>query len=35
MRERVESSGGRLTIDSEAGRFRVRAEFNPLRAVVT
>jgi signal transduction histidine kinase len=35
MRERVESSGGRLTIDSGDGRFRVRAEFSPLGAVVT
>lgn len=29
MRERVESSRGRLTIDNEGGRFRVRAEFDP------
>lgn len=29
MRERVESSRGRLTIDSDGGRFRVRAEFSP------
>jgi signal transduction histidine kinase len=35
MRERVESSGGRLTIDRDAGRFRVRAEFSPVRAVVS
>jgi signal transduction histidine kinase len=35
MRERVESSGGRLTIDSDDGRFRVRAEFSPIGAVVT
>jgi signal transduction histidine kinase len=35
MRERVESSGGRLTIDSDDGRFRVRAEFSPMGAVVT
>jgi signal transduction histidine kinase len=35
MRERVESSGGRLTIDRDAGRFRVRAEFSPVGAVVT
>ena len=34
MRERVESSRGRLTIDSEDGRFRVRAEFSPLGDVV-
>jgi signal transduction histidine kinase len=34
MRERVESSSGRLTIDSAGGRFRVRAEFSPLGAVV-
>lgn len=29
MRERVESSSGRLTIDSDDGRFRVHAEFSP------
>jgi signal transduction histidine kinase len=34
MRERVESSSGRLTIDSDGGRFRVRAEFSPLGALV-
>ncbi|WP_406164606.1 sensor histidine kinase [Streptomyces sp. NBC_00996] len=34
MRERVESSSGRLTIDSHDGRFRVHAEFSPLGAVV-
>jgi signal transduction histidine kinase len=34
MRERVESSGGRLTIDNTDGRFLVRAEFSPLGAVV-
>ncbi|MET8633444.1 sensor histidine kinase [Streptomyces sp. NPDC004096] len=34
MRERVESSSGRLTIDSHNGRFRVHAEFSPLGAVV-
>lgn len=34
MRERVESSNGRLTIDSHDGRFRVHAEFSPLGAVV-
>lgn len=30
MRERVESSSGRLTIDRDGGRFRVRAEFGLL-----
>jgi signal transduction histidine kinase len=35
MRERVESSGGRLTIDRDGGRFRVSAEFSPVGAVVT
>ncbi|MFF7928444.1 sensor histidine kinase [Streptomyces mirabilis] len=34
MRERVESSSGRLTIGSDDGRFRVHAEFSPLGAVV-
>lgn len=34
MRERVESSSGRLTIDRDGGRFRVRAEFSPLGAVL-
>ncbi|MDL2079062.1 histidine kinase [Streptomyces sp. GXMU-J15] len=34
MRERVESSHGRLTIDTHDGRFRVRAEFSPLGAAV-
>ncbi|MGW2718897.1 sensor histidine kinase [Streptomyces sp. NPDC001492] len=34
MRERVESSSGRLTIDSGDGRFRVHAEFSPLGAAV-
>lgn len=34
MRERVESSGGRLTIDGDGGRFRVRAEFSPSGGVV-
>ncbi|CCK25580.1 integral membrane sensor signal transduction histidine kinase [Streptomyces davaonensis JCM 4913] len=34
MRERVESSHGRLTIDSDHGRFRVHAEFSPLGAAV-
>ncbi|MET8809238.1 histidine kinase [Streptomyces sp. NPDC004546] len=34
MRERVESSNGRLTIDSDDGRFRVHAEFSPLGAAV-
>ncbi|MDH6605245.1 signal transduction histidine kinase [Streptomyces sp. SAI-208] len=34
MRERVESSNGRLRIDSHDGLFRVRAEFSLLGAVV-
>ena len=34
MRERVESSNGRLTIDGDGGRFRVRAQFSPLGAVL-
>ncbi|MET7567015.1 histidine kinase [Streptomyces sp. NPDC005492] len=34
MRERVESSSGRLTIDRDGGRFRVRAEFSPWGAAV-
>ncbi|MFI8534859.1 sensor histidine kinase [Streptomyces aquilus] len=34
MRERVESSSGRLTIDTHDGRFRVHAEFSPLGAAV-
>ncbi|MGI5452483.1 sensor histidine kinase [Streptomyces sp. CA-249302] len=34
MRERVESSSGRLTIGGHDGRFRVHAEFSPLGAVV-
>jgi signal transduction histidine kinase len=34
MRERVQSSGGRLTIDSADGRFRVCADFSPVGAVV-
>ncbi len=34
MRERVESSNGRLTIESDNGRFRVSAEFSPLGEVV-
>ena len=34
MRERVESSHGRLTIDRHHGRFRVHAEFSPLGALV-
>ncbi|MFH8287308.1 sensor histidine kinase [Streptomyces antibioticus] len=34
MRERVESSSGRLTIDSDDGLFRVHAEFSPLGAAV-
>jgi signal transduction histidine kinase len=32
MRERVESCGGRLTIDKADGRFQVRAEFSPVGA---
>ncbi|MCU1405669.1 MAG: histidine kinase [Glaciihabitans sp.] len=32
MRERVESGGGKLTIDSHAGRFRVSAELSPSGA---
>ena len=35
MSERVGSSGGTLTIDRDGGRFRVRAEFSPMGAVVT
>ncbi|MFE1834512.1 sensor histidine kinase [Streptomyces sviceus] len=34
MSERVESSNGRLAIDSDDGRFRVHAEFSLLGAVV-
>ncbi|WP_330323935.1 sensor histidine kinase [Streptomyces pseudovenezuelae] len=34
MRERVESSNGRLTIDGDDGRFRVHAEFSLLGAAV-
>ncbi|MEV8376013.1 histidine kinase [Kribbella sp. NPDC056861] len=34
MRERVESSGGRLTIDHSDGSFRVSAEFSPQGAEV-
>ncbi|WP_405816243.1 histidine kinase [Streptomyces sp. NBC_01390] len=34
MRERVESSGGRLMIESDGGQFRVRAEFSPMGVVV-
>ncbi|WP_194908400.1 sensor histidine kinase [Catenulispora rubra] len=34
MRERVESSSGRLTIDNDGERFRVRAEFSPLGAAL-
>ena len=33
MRERVESFGGRLTVDDDGGRFRVRAEFRPVGAI--
>jgi len=32
MRERVESCGGKLTIDNAGGRFRVSAEFSPIGA---
>lgn len=34
MRERVESAGGRLSLDDTGGRFRVHAEFSPVGAVV-
>ncbi len=34
MRERVESSRGRLTIDRDDGLFRVRAEFSPKGAAL-
>ncbi|MGW5640224.1 sensor histidine kinase [Streptomyces sp. NPDC003832] len=34
MRERVESSSGRLAIDQNDGRFRVHAEFGPSGALV-
>ncbi|MEY9854831.1 signal transduction histidine kinase [Catenulispora sp. GAS73] len=34
MRERVESSSGRLTIDDDGERFRVRAEFSPVGAAL-
>ncbi|WP_134738779.1 histidine kinase [Nocardioides sp. 503] len=34
MRERVESSGGRLTVESVDGRFHVRAELSPVGAVL-
>jgi len=30
MRERVESAGGRLTVENTDGRFRISAEFTPL-----
>ena len=33
MRERVESFGGRLTIEDDGGRFQVRAEFRVAEAV--
>jgi signal transduction histidine kinase len=33
MRERVESFGGRLTVDDDGGRFQVRADFRPVTAV--
>lgn len=35
MRERVESCGGRLTLQSDEGRFVVRADFSPVGAVLT
>ncbi|WP_405060070.1 histidine kinase [Kribbella sp. NBC_01505] len=34
MRERVESSGGRLTIDNTGDRFRVRADLSPSGVAV-
>ena len=34
MRERVESFGGRLTVDDDGGRFQVRAEFGPMGATL-
>ncbi len=34
MGERVESCGGQLTVESVDGRFRVRAEFSPVGAVL-
>lgn len=34
MRERVESFGGRLTVDDVGGRFQVRAEFHPVGAIL-
>ena len=34
MRERVESFGGRLTVDDDSGRFQVRAEFRLAGAVL-
>ncbi len=34
MRERVESSSGRLMIDTHDGRFRVHAKFSPLGTAV-
>jgi signal transduction histidine kinase len=34
MRERVESFGGRLTVDDEGGRFQVRAEFRLTQAAI-
>ena len=34
MRERVESFGGRLTVDDDGGRFQVRAEFRPVGAIL-
>lgn len=34
MRERVESFGGRLTVDDDGGRFQVRAEFRLRESVL-
>jgi signal transduction histidine kinase len=34
MRERVESAGGRLSVDDSGGRFRVHAELSRTGAVV-
>lgn len=34
MRERVESFGGRLTVDDDEGRFQVRADFGSLGATL-
>jgi len=35
MRERVESCGGKLTIDTTNGRFRVSAQFSPIGVQLT